>query len=204
MNCFWGFLLSLLLFSVAQAAEERATRRALAPELLPVGTLRMLDKPWELVQPGTDPSNSSTSGFSDRCLFSNSVSGDLLCFAIRHEHITASLGFEYFAGMAYESQFDLAEHPSSNLRSKSASTLRVNRVRLDDGMIPKARAAEPNAGEFSFILEEKGMPNLLAHGYVVQHRDLLLYVQHTSAKVITPELAEESMQRWLASLSPGK
>lgn len=195
-----------MLLSVTQGAEEPAARRAVAPELLPLEVLPVLGKEWKLVRPSAAPLNSLAGAFSNRCLFSNSVSGDLLCFAIRRLDggLTPALGLGYYAANAPESQLELAEAPGPNLSSRSATPLRVNKVRLDDVAIPKTLAPEPDAGEFSFILEAKGTPNLLAHGYVIHYRNLLLYVQHTSAKAITPELAEASMQRWLAILSPTK
>ena len=65
-------------------------------------------------------------------------------------------------------------------------TLRFNTITLETGVQAGLKNQKAEALEYSYVYEneDKKRPNLLAHGYVMAFGDTVVFVQHTSSRVI--------------------
>jgi hypothetical protein len=61
----------------------------------------------------------------------------------------------------------------------------------------RTRGRDQEALEYTFIQEHKHGTNPMAHGYVVVFDDVAVFVQHTSTKPITFELAQNTAAKLL-------
>lgn len=152
-------------------------------ELPMFGQLPELAKSWIMHERGTDRRGPIAMSW---LIFTNSNSGDVLSF---YEHRIgnkpvlkpinqgpwAEMGISLFPG-GYP-----AWNKPPGLRIKEASWARNGLVDLNKGEV---------AVESTTVWEEESGANRLAHGFALALGELRLYVQHTSTKIITPELAQ--------------
>lgn len=126
--------------------------------------------------------------------FKHAESGDVLAFAATRN--TASLKVEHSPiRQASIETFTHTGRASWSARSGSepiADMIRNRIVTVSAGNATNDRKYREEAIEFSYVYEPSGdSPPNMAHGYVIVVGDLTVFVQHTSQKVITSELAAD-------------
>jgi hypothetical protein len=176
--------------------------RVAAQDLPPFGQLPKFDENWKVCDQGK---YGDTAFQWHWVVMTNIKSGDLLSFAAHRLEAGEKHDLIYHSDTAHE--IFPTGLPSSGFRPSlearkteiTTSTIRNRVVKLD---LPNS-AAEKNrtkeALEYTFIAEEENGPNRMAHGYALVFGDLSVYVQHTSLKPITDDLAQDMAYRLIVS-----
>ena len=172
---------------IAWFASSDTTR---SQELALFGELPRLNPRWRLSEQGT---NGSASSGRSWVVLTNSQDGDILSFAAER------MGGKRFPA-ATRTWSDAADsifpggYPAWH---KSAPTelrgqwIRNNVVELSVFDDANKTNVFTKALEYTIVFEQKSGTNWLAHGYALALGGVRLFVQHTSAKAITPDLAQE-------------
>jgi len=143
-------------------------------------------KNWRLHEQGTN-ATPSLKFRSSWVVLTNSVNGDVLSFyADEFSGITPSTP----TNQGPWAEMPITHFPGGypawskpvGLRIKSSEWSRTGVVGLAKGQV---------AVDSSTIWEDESGAKRLAHGYGLALGELRLYVQHTSATIITPELAQD-------------
>ena len=183
--------LVFLLLAVCFAASHRVA----AQDLLLFGPLPKLEKNWKLQAQGK---------YGDSwgwVVMSNDKSGDLLSFAAHRlgPGEKLQLGPGKKSGLIYLSDTSHEIFPTgtpswleTRKHDGSITSIRAQVVKLDLGNSAAGKNRTQEALEYTFIVEEEEGGNRMAHGYAFVLGDLSVFVQHTSFKPITDELAQDT------------
>ena len=85
--------------------------------------------------------------------------------------------------------------PAHNVQDLTISSIRNAVVKLD--FWDRTRGRDQEALEYTFIQEHRHGTNRMAHGYAVVFAEVAVFVQHTSTKPITFELAQKTAAKLL-------
>ena len=183
--------LVFLLLAVCFAAGDRVA----AQDLPLFGQLPKLGKNWKLQAQGK---SGDSWGW---VVMSDAKSGGLLSFAAhrldpgekRQLEPGEKTGLIYLSDTAREIfptglWFESLKREKSGERSNT--TIRNQVVKLD---------RQHEVLEHTFILEEEGSENRMSHGYAFVLGDLAVFVQHTSLKPITWEVAQDMAHSLITS-----
>ena len=134
-------------------------------------------------------------------ILTNAVNGDVLSYAARRIKPGEKRDVISFTDKAHEifpaGLPAWSSEPKPRVRTTSLRH-EVTQLTLISGRTTKVVSQQP-ALEVSFVQEDEHRTNRLAHGYVLICDDVLVFVQHTSLRVITPEFAHDRTMTLLAS-----
>lgn len=169
-----------------------AAPKASSQELPLLGGLPQPGREWTLRERGTDHDRSYEYAWAT---FTNAKTGDILSFvADRYPNVVRKVG----ADAVRQAATDMfpGGYPRGFMRTPTQPTkpsdwmvidvLRFNIVTLETGVEAGLENRKAEALQYSFVYEDraKGLPNRLAHGYVIAFGDTVVFIQHTSAHVI--------------------
>lgn len=190
--------LVFLLFVVCCIGNHRVA----AQELSFFGQLPKLDEHWKLLNRGK---NSDSLGW---VVMTNEKSGDLLSFAAQRLGPGSMRELIYLSDTSHE-LFPTgtpswlkprAEKPNTSSTGVVSSIRdRVTKLNLPNSADGKRRTKETL--EYTFVYEEENGANRMAHGYALIFGDLAVFVQHTSLKPITSDVAQEAAYSLILSHS---
>jgi hypothetical protein len=162
----------------------------LGQELALFGELPKLSPHWMLAAQGT---NGPASFARSWMVLTNSQDGDILSFAAQQMRgkpfPDASVSWSDAAGDIFPGGYP-ARHRSGPTEL-TGHWIRNNVMDLsvvDDG---NKTNVFTKTLEYTLVFEQKSGTNWLAHGYALALGGVRLFVQHTSAKAITPDLAHQ-------------
>ena len=182
-----GFFLSFMFFA--------ASDRVVAEDLPIFGKLPKLGENWKLQAQGK---SGESWGW---VVMTDAKSGDLLSFAAHRlgPEEKHQLTHGAHTGLIYLSDTSREIFPKGvwcetkkreESKGGSNNTIRNRLEKLD---LPNSAAGKRHNHEvleYTFITEEEGSGNRMANGYAFVLGDLSVFVQHTSFKPITDELAQ--------------
>lgn len=167
-----------------------------------LGRLPELGREWVLQKQGWSPEKQETrkKGAYDHAwaTFTNSKTGDVISFAAeRYAMMDQKVGSEAMH------QATISMFPGGPPRFmldgpagwRVVSEIRCHVITLGTGIDKAVRKnVQAEALEYSHVYERDvaGVPNRLAHGYVLAFGDTVIFVQHTSARVITSDDARDT------------
>jgi hypothetical protein len=164
---------------------------AIRHELPLFGELPTLDERWIRQDVGTNRAPRSS-----WIIFSNSQNGDMLSFAAdeiaRKVRKVDRVPWSDMAGSIFSGGYPVWNKPAGENFAVYFIRNEVVQLSTGDG---GGRNIEQEALEYSMIYEQKPGTNRLAHGYALAFGGLRVFVQHTSTKAVTPELAQEMASR---------
>ena len=179
---------TILLFLTAWLA---ASPRVSGQELPFFGRLPDAEKNWKLREQGKYGDSSHQFHWVVR---TNVLTGDVLSFAAHPFTPGEPRELSYLSDPAREIFPDgypsfVAGPVVGPQQSRTGHSIRNGVVKLDwtDAAAKQHRSHE--ALEYTFVLEEERGTNRMAHGYALVFGDVAVYVQHTSTKPITGEIA---------------
>lgn len=153
-------------------------------ELKPIGTLPKLDEEWELSTEFPRPEN-ELSKFH-WVVFRNKKSGDLLSFAALPPETGKKRGLVFWTDTAHE----IFPHGRPSWTEGRNGRQDQREIWPLDSRPSPSSAMKNEVLEYSFVTQEPGRDNSMAHGRVWVSPKGVLFVQHTSVKPITKETVE--------------
>jgi len=161
-------------------------------ELSLLGQLPQLGRDWSLRQRETKREGAYEYSWA---IFTNSKTGDLISFAadkytnadrkVRYDPVRQA-ATDMFPG-------GLPRFMKNGVTGWAlADVIRFSVVTLETGVDATRKNVKAEALEYSYVYESDSHSeaNRLAHGYVLAFGDTVVFVQHTSAHVITSEAAK--------------
>ena len=172
-----------------------------APQELPFfGQLPKLDENWKLLNRGK---NGESWGW---VIMTNGKSGDLLSFAAhrlgpgeRKELILFSDTSHELFPTGLPSWLKPRADKPDNSSIGGVSSIRNRVMKFDLPKTAEGKKGTKEALEYTFIYEDENAPNRMAHGYALIFGNLAVFVQHTSVKPITDEIAQGTAWQLIAT-----
>jgi hypothetical protein len=166
-----------------------------AQELSLLGGLPQLGRDWLLQKQDTKSEGSYEYSWAT---FTNSKTGDLISFAAeKYGNANRAVGSDPVRQAATEMfpgglpRF-MQDRPTGWI---IADIVRFSVVMLETGVDATRKNVKAEALEYSYVYksEAHSAPNRLAHGYVLAFGATVVFVQHTSTRVITSDDAKSTV-----------
>lgn len=161
-------------------------------ELPGFGPLPKLDKEWKVSAQATQKSKWTSFSW---VTFENTQSGDLLSFSVRRYARVKEYPKVELSGPWGQASIDAFPAGRPNTGTMGDPDLTVTSLRcsvVNIGFMRDRKNHRQAALEFTNVYERKNAAPLMGHGYGLALGDMQILLQHTSARPITAEFANDT------------